>query len=88
MTKFALVAVLAIGVVKTLALRLGELRRHCLAISTAVQVFIFPTIATCICVHEFSAIFPHALSFEVAFCRIEEEKLCVVVMSGTLTFLM
>ena len=88
MAKFALVAVLAIGVVKTLSLRLGELRRHCLAISATVQVFIFPMIATCIGVHEFSEIVLHALSFEVAFRRIEEKRVCFVVVSGTLAFIM
>jgi len=88
MTKFARVAILAIGVVKTLPLRLYELRRHCLAISIALQIFAFPMISIRVCVHEFSPASLHALPFEVAFCCIEEEDVRLVLVPCTLTFIM
>ena len=88
MAKSARVAIFAIGVVKTLPVRLSELRRHCLAISTAVQIFVLSMIATCTSVHEFAPVLLHALPFEVAFCRVEEKKVCYVLVSGALTFIM
>ena len=86
MAKSALVAIFAIGVAKTLPFGLNELRRYCRAISIALQTSALPMIAICICVHEFTPVFLHALPFEVAFCCIEEEDVRLVLVSGTLTF--
>ena len=88
MAESALITVFTIGVVKTLPVGLDELRRHCRAISIAVQVCVLPMITTCVCVHEFSPVLLHALPFEVAFCRVEEEDIRLVLVSGTLTFIM
>ena len=73
MAKSALITVFRIGVVKTLPFGLDELRRHCLAISIAVQTLAFPMIAIRVCIHEFSPVLLQALPFEVAFCCTEEE---------------
>ena len=88
MTKFTLVAILTIGVVKTLPLLLHEFRRRCLAISSAMQVLIFSMITTCVRIHELSSISRHALPFEVTFCCVEEEKVGFVLVPCTLTFVM
>ena len=88
MTKSALAAIFTIGVAKTLPLGLDELRRHCLVISIAVQIFVLPMITIRVCVHELSPVLLHALPFEVTFRSIEKEDVRLVLVSGVLTLIM